>query len=145
MSSAGDIKRQVTITVVVAMEEAALLGAGERVIGGIQIEDDAPGRPCVRVEEQLHKQRLNRFLVVPNPMIAPHPTSERLLQPVERRLAGNRRAALAARLELAREHGHHGIMAQMIVIVEVLVAERKAEQTLASPGCARSARAPVRR
>ena len=54
-----------------------------------------------------------------------------MLQPVQRRLAGQRRAVLAARLELADQRRHHRIVAQMIVIVEVLVAERQAEHALA--------------
>ena len=53
------------------------------------------------------------------------------LQPVERRLAGHRRAVLAPRLELARQHRHHRIVAQLVVVVEVLVAERDPEHPLA--------------
>jgi hypothetical protein len=41
------------------------------------------------------------------------------LQPVERRLAGHRRAILAARTELAREHRQYRIMAQLVVVVEI--------------------------
>ena len=53
------------------------------------------------------------------------------LQPVERRLAGHRRAILAPRLELAGQHRHHRIVAQLVVVVEILVAERDPEHPLA--------------
>ena len=53
------------------------------------------------------------------------------LQPVERRLAGHRRAVLASRLELARQHRHHRIVAQLVVVVEILVAKRDPEHPLA--------------
>jgi hypothetical protein len=43
-----------------------------------------------------------------------------VVEPVEPRLAGHRRAILAARSELAREHRQHRIMAQLVVVVEIL-------------------------
>src|SRR6202043_1782004 len=55
-------------------------------------------------------------------------------QPVERRLAGDRRAVLAARRELAGQHRHHRIVPQFVVVVEVLIAERDAEHPLADQG-----------
>ena len=48
--------------------------------------------------------------------VAPDTASERLLQPVQRRLPGHRRAVLAAGLELAGEHGHDGIVPELVVI-----------------------------
>ncbi len=35
------------------MEEAAFLMPMQRIIGGIEVEDDLPGRPFVRIEEQI--------------------------------------------------------------------------------------------
>ena len=52
------------------------------------------------------------------------------LQPVQRRLTRNRRAILASRRELARQHRHHRIVAQVIVVVEILVAQRNSEHPL---------------
>jgi hypothetical protein len=52
------------------------------------------------------------------------------LQPVQRRLAGNRRAILAPRRELARQYRHHRIVPQLVVVVEILVAERDPEHPL---------------
>jgi hypothetical protein len=56
------------------------------------------------------------------------------LQPVQRRLAGNRRAILAPRRELARQYRHHWIVPQLVVVVEILVAERDSEHPLTDQG-----------
>ena len=85
----------------------------------------------MRLQEQRHEQRLDRLGVVPDLVIAADAAAQGLLEPVQRRLAGQRRAVLAARLELADQCRHHRIMAQKVMIVEVLVAERQAEHALA--------------
>jgi hypothetical protein len=54
----------------------------------------------------------------------------REFQPVQRRLAGCRRTVVAPGLEFARQHRHHRIMAEVVVIVQVLVAERNPEHPL---------------
>ena len=45
------------MAVVVAMEEAAFLVAVQRVVGGVEIEDDPAWRRLVRVEEEVDEQR----------------------------------------------------------------------------------------
>jgi hypothetical protein len=45
-------------------------------------------------------------------------------------LAGNRRAIRAMGLELARQQRHHRIVAQLVMVVQVLVAQRDAEYPL---------------
>ena len=52
MAAAEDIERQVAVTAVVAVEEAPFLSAVQRIVGGVQIEDDPLGRPLM----SLHKQ-----------------------------------------------------------------------------------------
>ena len=54
----------------------------------------------------------------------------RQFQPVQRRFARHRRAVLAPGLELARQHRHQRVVAKLVVIVQVLVAERDAEHAL---------------
>ena len=56
------------------------------------------------------------------------------LQPVQRRLAGNRRAVLAPRCKLARQNRHHRIVAQVVVVVEILIAKRDPEHPLRHQG-----------
>ena len=57
-----------------------------------------------------------------------------MLQPVQGALAGQRRAVGAARFQLAGEHGQHRVVAESVVVDEVLVAERDAEHPLADQG-----------
>ena len=66
------------------------------------------------------------------------------LQPVERRLAGHRRAILAPRRKLARQHRHHRIVAQLVVVVEILVAERDRQTPAARPASPPRARSTPR-
>ena len=54
----------------------------------------------------------------------------RMFEPLERRLAGQRRTASSACLKLARQQAENGIVAQLIVIVQVLVAKGYAMDTL---------------
>jgi hypothetical protein len=44
MPAAEDVERQVAVGVVVAVEEAALLVPVQGHVGGVEIEDDLPGR-----------------------------------------------------------------------------------------------------
>jgi hypothetical protein len=53
-----------------------------------------------------------------------------MLEPVERALAGERGAILAPNRELAGEGREHRVVAQLIVVDQVLVAERDAEHAL---------------
>jgi hypothetical protein len=94
---------------------------------------------CSRVQEQVDEQPLDGHRIVTDLMIARRLQATQL-QPVERRLAGHRRAILAARSELAREHRLHRIVAQLVVVVEILIAKRNPKHPLrpASPLGARS-------
>ena len=132
--AAEDVQRQVAVAVVVAVEEAALLVAVQRIVGGVEIEDDALGRRGMRLQEQRHEQPLDRARVMADLVVAARgkpglPRAQ--LQPIERALAGHRRAVPPPRLQLASQHRHDGIVAQLIVVVEILVAERQAEHALA--------------
>ena len=53
------------------------------------------------------------------------------LQPVERRFARDRSTILPPRRELASQHRHHRVMAQLVMVVQVLVAECQTEHALA--------------
>jgi hypothetical protein len=50
--AAKHIERQVVVAVVVAVKEPAFLMAVQRVVGGVEVEDDLFGRPSVRFKEQ---------------------------------------------------------------------------------------------
>ncbi len=135
MPAAEHIQRQIAVAVVVAVEEPALLMAVQRVVGGVEVEDDLSGRPspcrspCVRLEEEVDEQRLDRRSVVADLLVAGGDLA-REFQPVQRRLAGNRRAILALGLQLARQHRHQRIVAKLVMVVQVLIAERDAVHAL---------------
>ena len=100
-----------------------------RIIGGIEIENDLLRCAPVRLQEQLHQQRLDRRRIVADLVIARRLLPAQL-QPVQRRLAGHRRAVRAPRRKLAGQHRHQRIVAQLVMVVEVLVAERDAKDPL---------------
>ena len=57
-----------------------------------------------------------------------------MLEPVERRLARRRRAARPACPELAHDRGQHRVVAQGVVVDQVLVTQRQGEHALADQG-----------
>ena len=60
MPAAEDIKWQVAVAVVVAVEEATFLVPVQRIVGRIQVEHDLLRRPAVRVEKEVDEQPLDR-------------------------------------------------------------------------------------
>jgi hypothetical protein len=64
VAAAEDVQRQMAVAVVVAMEEAPFLVAVERIVRGIEIEDDPLGRPRLSLQEQADEQLLDRPRVV---------------------------------------------------------------------------------
>ena len=55
MPPAEYVKRQIAIAIVIAVEEAALLMSVQRVVRRIEIENDLPGRPLLRLQKQRHR------------------------------------------------------------------------------------------
>jgi hypothetical protein len=77
------------------MEEAAFLSAVQRVVGGVEIENDLLWRRSVRLDEEIDQQPLDRRPVVAEPVVATR-AARRMLEPVEGALAGERCAALTS-------------------------------------------------
>jgi hypothetical protein len=67
--AAEDVKRQVAVAVVVAVEKAAFLMAMQRIVGGIEIENDLPRRSGVGIDKQIDQQGFDRLRVVPDLVI----------------------------------------------------------------------------
>ncbi len=130
MPAAEDVERQIAVAAVIAVEEPALLLAVQRIVGGVEIEDDLLRRCLVRLEEQRHEQPLNGGRVVADLVIAGRQRPAQL-QPVQRALAGNRTTVPALRRKLARKHRHHRIVTQRVVVVQILVTQRQTEYPLA--------------
>jgi hypothetical protein len=119
------------------VEEAAFLMPVDRIVGGVEIEDDLfrrRRRLWVRVEKEVDEQSLDRRRIVADLVIARRPGlgCRRVLEPVQGRLAGQGRTIGAPpRGELAGEHGQRRIMPQLVMVEEILVAERDPEDALA--------------
>jgi hypothetical protein len=111
------------------VEEAAFLVAVQRVVGGIEIEDDLVRGLLVGFEEEIDEQAFDRSRVVADLVVSRrlHPAQ---FQPVQRRFARQRRTVRSVRRQLASQHGQHRIMPQFVVVVEVLVSERDAYDAL---------------
>jgi hypothetical protein len=87
----------------------------------------------VRFEEKLDEQAFDRGRVVADLVVA-RGLGRGMLEPVERALAGERRAPLAPGRELAGEGRQHRIVAQLIVIDQILISQGNAEHPLRQHG-----------
>ena len=58
--AAGDVQRQEAVVVVVAVEEVLLLVAVDRVVGGVDVEDEFGGRRLERGEELVDEDQAMR-------------------------------------------------------------------------------------
>ena len=129
MAAAEDVERQVAVTVVVAVEEPAFLMAVQRIVGGIEIERDLRRRLGVGVEEEVDEQAFDRppcrrrswRSASARPCSVPAGSACSCRPPAR---------SPSARRELAGQHRHHRVVAQLVVVVEVLVAERDADDAL---------------
>jgi hypothetical protein len=83
----------------------------------------------VGLQKQGDEQALDRDQVVADLVVAAR-CQRRMLEPIERAFAGERRTTMALRGELAGERRQHRIVAQLVVIDHVLIAERDAEYAL---------------
>jgi hypothetical protein len=101
----------------------------QRIIGGIEIERDLRRRLGVGIEEQIHEQRLNGRAIGGNAGIAGWLVAAEF-QPVQRAFAGQWRTVLARGHQLARQRRQHRVMAELVVVVEILIAKRKADNPL---------------
>jgi hypothetical protein len=111
------------------VEEAALLMPVQRVVSGVQVENDLLGRPRVRLKKQVDEQPVDRRAVMADLVIARR-LGRRVLEAVQRALAGERRAILAPGGELASEGREHRVVPQLIVVNEILVTQRDPEHPL---------------
>jgi hypothetical protein len=88
----------------------------------------------VRFQEQIDEHVGERSRVVVDLVIALVRSQRRVLQSVERALAGERRAVCALGLEPVGEQGEHRVVAQLVVVAHILIAERDADDPLPDQG-----------
>ena len=147
MLSAKHVQRQIAVIVVVAVIEAPLLLSIQDIVGGIQIQNDLLGSLRMRLQKQIHQQRIDALrinhdllglglvrVLLPQTAVV---VRRRQLQAVERAFAGQRFAAilrapplLALHIVLTQRHGQHRIAPQVVVVIEILIAQRQSENAL---------------
>ena len=91
------------------------------------------GASAMRLQEQIDEQRLDRRRVMTDLMVA-RCLWPAQLQPVQRALAGDRRAVGRLGFELAGQDRHHRVVPQLVVVVQIFVAQRNADNAL-QPVC----------
>jgi hypothetical protein len=70
---------------------------------------------------------------MPDLVVAPCDIGRRMLQPVERALASQRCGSGIILLEPAQQRTEHRVVTQVVVVDQVLVAERQAKDALPHP------------
>jgi hypothetical protein len=136
------------------MKKPPLLMPMQGIVSGIEIENDLPGWSWVGLQEELNEKPLDPLWLMADFVIARRQWNASL-EAVERRLAGDWRAIRTSCLQLSGEHCHDRVMAQLIVVVQVLVSERDPENPLAdqrgdlvfdeilAPGVSEAGRKPI--
>lgn len=108
--AAEDVQRQKAVMIVVAMELTALLLAVDRIVGGVEVQHQPLRCPRKGGDELLDEHRVQA------PGRRPVGT---VLPTAQRRGAGQQRVAFDRRLE-------RQVVAQCLMVIEVLVAQRQA-------------------
>jgi hypothetical protein len=111
------------------MKEATFLVPVQRIVGGVEIEDDLLRWVLMRFHEQIDEQPLDLRPIPGDPVIA-RQLRPAQLQPVERAFPRQWCAILAAGRQLAGQHRHRRVMPQLVVIDQVLVAQRNTKHAL---------------
>ena len=97
------------------MEELAFLLPVQRVVRGIQIDNDLLRSTPMRLQEQIDQQCFDRRRIVAYLVIARRLAAAQL-QSVQRRLPRQRRAVRPSRRQLAGQHRQHRIVPQFVVV-----------------------------
>ena len=113
------------------MEEATFLLAVQRNIGVVEIQHDLAGCTLMRFQKEIDQQRVDLCSVAIDLVILRRMAPRRVLQTIERALASQRLAVGPQhRAQLARQHRQRCVLAELVVIIEVLIAQRQAEDAL---------------
>ena len=70
MPATEDVEWQVAVAVIIAVEEAAFLVAVQRIVGGIEVEDDLFGRLLLSLEDEVDEQALDCGRMVADLVVA---------------------------------------------------------------------------
>ena len=100
-------------------------------VGIIEIQHDLARHTRMRFEEQIDQQRIDLRSVAIDLVILRRMAPGRVLQAIERTLASQRLTVTPQhRAQLARQHCKGWVLAQFVMIVEILISQRQAEDAL---------------
>jgi hypothetical protein len=113
------------------MEEAAFLRAIERDVGVVEIEHDLAWRTLMCLEKKRDQQRIDLRSIAIDLVVLRAMPLRCVFKTIERALARQSFAVRAQyRAQLPRQRCKGGILAQLVVIIEVLIPQRQAEDPL---------------
>jgi hypothetical protein len=132
MIAAEHIQWQIAVAVVVTVKESPFLPAVQRVVGGVKVQDQNPGRLLRRAEEGTYKVLL-QLVHLSDDLFVPRPIAQQAtgcFQTVERALSRQGLAAislapsvLAFQILLATKKSQKRIGSKQIMIVEIFVSK----------------------
>jgi hypothetical protein len=128
-------QRQITVAAIEAVKETSFLLAVERIVTGIQIDNDLLALLGQTTHPHLQKGVLNRLMIGPD-LVTTSIFIVTELQPVEGRSAGERFALIrdgtpgSKRIFFTDRHGKERIEPQKMMIIEILVTCSQPQQTL---------------
>jgi hypothetical protein len=108
----------------------------QRVVGGVEVECDLRRRLVVGIEKQIDEQPLHGVSIGGDLVVAGG-LGRAAFQPVQRTLAGQGRAVGAAGSEFLCEHRHDRVIAEFVMVIEVLIAQCDGDHTLHYQCCHR--------
>jgi len=120
--TAEDVQRQETIVIVIAVEEASLLMAVDRIVRSVKVQDKAFGRRLERGDESLHEDFGH---------LKQGTTRDTVLQATEGGSGGEGVLAVGGALSKGLPEG---IVSEGGVVVEILVAKSDAKDALGKQG-----------
>ena len=129
-----DVRRQVAVVPVVAVEEPPLLTTVQSVVRRVQVQPDLGRRLRLGLQEQVHQQPVHRRRIGGDALVAVRGRTVRRaqLQPVQRARTGQRtppvprtRPVAARGITPAHQHRQQPVPTQLVVVVQVLVAQRQ--------------------
>ena len=144
MAAAEHIERQIAVGVVITVEEPPfLVPCSGRSVASRSSTISRGARACA-ARKKIDQERVDLWPVAVDPVILGGVACGRVLQTIERALAGQRLTIRPQhRMQLADQHPEGRVLAQLVVVVEVLVAEHQPEDALShqclAPGAPRSA------
>jgi hypothetical protein len=138
MIAAEEVQGPIAMFVVVAVEEAAELMAMQLEVGGVPIQNDACWQHGMLLHESLHQKLLHGVEVSDNLFITAvgFGADRSEFEAVEGAFARQRFALIAAqtlvakRIFLADQDGEERIVAELIVVIVIFVAQAQAENAL---------------